>query len=125
MWGSAEGPLGSGLLDVVEHHHPHLSHLQLGGCAWILKYLSGRWWAITGDFDNIVFLDLSVFLKQGNITSFVFQAQILDTQKKESLHPLKERPGYTPREEDGAYLMLKMLQYFLGYGSGDSVYKKH
>lgn len=40
--GSAEGPLSSGLLDVIEFHHPHLSHLQLDGCACILKYLPGR-----------------------------------------------------------------------------------
>lgn len=61
--------------------------------------------------------DLECFLKQGNVTSFVFQAQILH-KKKEGLLPFKERPGYTPREEDGAYLVLKMLHCFLGYGSG-------
>lgn len=121
--GSAEGPLSSGLLDVIEFHHPHLSHLQLDGCACILKYLPGRWWAMVGDFNNFIFLNFGVFLK-GNITSFVFQAQILDTKEKESLHPFNERPGYTPREEDGAYVMLKMLLCFLGYGSGDSVYKQ-
>lgn len=78
---------------------------------------------MVGDFNNFIFLNFGVFLK-GNITSFVFQAQILDTKEKESLHPFNERPGYTPREEDGAYVMLKMLLCFLEYGSGDSVYKQ-
>lgn len=39
---------------------------------------------MAGDFDHFIFLNLSVFLKQGNITSFVFQAQTLHLKKRKA-----------------------------------------